>query len=166
VAFFFSAANYRNKQKLPYFCVITKSSDHDIKEIRCQYLQQLGGNYRCKFNLMVVVYNVSKLHSLSLFWAGICKRLDKGIKGTSYKLAPAKGTQSNKPNTTVKKYNSDRKVVKEWNKGHPDHPKNSKNYNDHIHDYKTAGDKESRQPARVPKKNEVLKDFRPNKNNE
>jgi hypothetical protein len=53
-------------------------------------LEVVRSNYRCKFNLKVVVYNVRKLHFLSLFWAGIFKRLDKGIKGTSCKLAPAK----------------------------------------------------------------------------
>lgn len=53
--------------------------------------------------------------------------------------------------------------MKEWNKGHPDHSKNSKNYKDHVHDYIIPGDKSSRQPARAPKKNELFKDFRPKK---
>ncbi len=68
----------------------------------------------------------------------------------------------NEPETTAKKYGKDGNVQKEYNKGHGSHyPKNEQN--DHIHDYKpnphNPTGKGIRQPGRLPKKGELLRDF-------
>jgi RHS repeat-associated protein len=68
----------------------------------------------------------------------------------------------NAPGTTMKKYDPDGNVQKEFNKGHgKKYPKNEQE--DHIHDYipnpyKPNGQGD-RQHGRKPKKNEVKKDF-------
>lgn len=72
---------------------------------------------------------------------------------------PPNGTQSNKPRTTVKKYDHKGNVQKEFNKGHGKDWPNKKERTDHIHDYKKAGDSRSRMPGRKPKRNELKKDF-------
>ncbi len=70
---------------------------------------------------------------------------DKGNPGT---------VETNRPGTTKKKYGSDGWVEKEWNKGHPDHPKGSLEHDDHIHDHipdpKNPKGKPKRQSGRKP----------------
>jgi RHS repeat-associated protein len=118
-------------------------------------LVPLGGPARVVPLAPVLVPTSNKANSASNSSSGGTRSKHKT---TPDKGGPANGKLSNKPGTTVKKYNKDGSVVKEWNKGHPDHDKNSKNYKDHVHDYKTPGEKKSRQPARAPKRNEKLKD--------
>jgi len=71
-------------------------------------------------------------------------------------------TETNNSGTTTKKYGPDGNVQKEYNDGHGSNaPKNEQG--PHVHDYKpnphNPTGRGERQPGRVPKRNELKKDF-------